>query len=197
MADAHAVHGALVTMAVVPNPRPDRYGGVLIDDGWVTGFVPPGTPRASFLFVGVQLAEARVFADLPDGEPAESVSEVYRALVGSVGSRIAAFVSDGPFYDIGTPADYLATSLAIARAEGLGDVLPVGRGTRVHATARLERTAVWDEATIEAGVELTDCVVGNGVTVPAGLSLARKVIVPARCVGTAERIGDLAVAELE
>jgi len=41
MARAHAGRGALVTMALVANPRTDRYGGVADEDGWVEGFTPP------------------------------------------------------------------------------------------------------------------------------------------------------------
>jgi len=198
MEAAHARSGALVTMALVPNPRPERFGGVIVEDGRIVRFVPPGTPGPSCHFIGVQLAEAEVFAALPDGEPAESVSGIYRALLARGPSPICAFLGDAPFQDVGTPADYLATALAVARAEGLGDDLPWGPGTRVHATARLTRTAVWDDVTIGPDVELTECVVGDGATVPAGLHLARRVLVPADKVGTAavDRIGDLAVAAL-
>ena len=200
MARAHAGRSALVTMALVANPRPDRYGGVAVEDGWVAGFTPPGSPGPSWHFIGVQLAEAEVFADLADGEPVESVSGIYRALVGAGRSRIAAFVTDAPFQDIGTPADYLATSLAVARAEGFGDAPPTGAGTRVHRTARLVRTVVWDEVTIEADVELVECVVGDRARVPAGLRLERRIVVPAGAAGDATgaaRVGDVVVAELD
>ena len=40
----HDRSGALVTLVVVPNSAPDRYGGVLVDDeGAVTGFVGRGS----------------------------------------------------------------------------------------------------------------------------------------------------------
>jgi NDP-sugar pyrophosphorylase family protein len=185
LAPMHAAHlaaGARVTMALVPNARPDRYGGVIVEDGRVVRFVPRGTPGPSFHFIGVQLAEADVFAGLPDGEPAESVSGVYRALVAGTRSSIAAYIADVPFHDIGTPADYLATSLAVARAEGLGDRLPPGRGARIDAGARLARTAIWDDVTIAAGVALVECIVGDGASVPEGTRLARRVLVPAAAV---------------
>src|SRR5688500_7450309 len=39
----HRESGALVTMALIPNPRPDKYGGVLLDAGHaVTGFTRRG-----------------------------------------------------------------------------------------------------------------------------------------------------------
>lgn len=210
IARQHARSGALVTMALVPNPRPDKYGGVRVAGGWVTGFTPPGTSEPTYHFFGVQLVEASVFADLADGVPAESVSGVYPALLAGRARSIGAFVCNAPFRDIGTPADYLRTSLELARLEagmaraagssearrgGPGDVaLPPGARSRIAPGARLIRTAVWDDVTIQEDVELEDCVVGDGVRIPGGTRLERRVIVPA---GSAEaRPGDEVVGDL-
>src|SRR4030095_11600691 len=44
MLASHAQTGAAVTMALIPNPRPDKYGGVTVsDDGWVKGFSRAGS----------------------------------------------------------------------------------------------------------------------------------------------------------
>ena len=49
MLEAHAASGALVTMALIPNPRPDKYGGVLVSDGGhVTRFTRAGSPGEAF-----------------------------------------------------------------------------------------------------------------------------------------------------
>ena len=66
----HRESGALVTMALIPNPRPDHYGGVLLaDDGTITGFTRARQPATAgggpptFHFIGVQVAKrARVRA---------------------------------------------------------------------------------------------------------------------------------------
>src|SRR5262245_23867127 len=43
LAETHRRTGALVTLALIPNRQPLRYGGVCLDDeGVVTGFVPRG-----------------------------------------------------------------------------------------------------------------------------------------------------------
>ena len=83
----HRESGALVTMALIPNPRPSQYGGVVASpDGWITGFTRP-RPAAqtegpiSFHFIGVQVASARAFAQLEDGVPAESVNALYPRLI--------------------------------------------------------------------------------------------------------------------
>jgi mannose-1-phosphate guanylyltransferase len=78
----HERSGALVTMTVIPNPDPDRYGGVMVDDaGAVTGFVRRRTPGPSWHFVGIQAACATAFAGLSPDEPSESVSWLYPALM--------------------------------------------------------------------------------------------------------------------
>jgi NDP-sugar pyrophosphorylase family protein len=177
IADTHRQSGADVTMALTRNPRPDVYGGVLVDGGYVTGFSRPGAGRESFHFIGVQVAEPRAFSHLDDGVPAESVMQVYPALMAQNPRAIAAHIADAPFHDIGRPADYLQTSLDLAASEG--DRL-IGRvNVTIDPSAELRRTAVWDNVAIGADAVLYDCIVGDGVEIPAGARYRRCAIVPA------------------
>ena len=124
----HRESGALVTMALIPNPRPDHYGGVLVSPGgWITGFTRArdrgtsgdGPPTFhGFHFIGVQVAKARAFATLEDGVPAESVNALYPRLMAEQPREVAAHVSQASFLDIGTPGDCLDTSLALAEWKG-------------------------------------------------------------------------------
>ena len=79
--DHHERAGARVTMALIPNPRPDIYGGVRVEDGWITGFTRPGTPERSYHFIGVQAVHAEALSTLEDGVPAESVNWLYPRLI--------------------------------------------------------------------------------------------------------------------
>ena len=114
---AHRASGAAVTMALVPNREPEKYGGVVLDrDGRVAGFVSRGASAAgSHHFIGVQVARAEVFRDLPDGEPASSVGGVYDALIASRPGTIRGYVSDASFWDIGTVDDYQRTCAEFGR----------------------------------------------------------------------------------
>jgi NDP-sugar pyrophosphorylase family protein len=191
MGRRHAESGALVTMAVIPNPRPDRYGGVLVgDSGHVLGFTRANAAQASYHFIGVQFADARAFAALDDGVPAESVNALYPRLIAAGPRSIAAFVCDASFQDIGTPADYLRTSVQLARAEG--DRLAAGRNVRVAASAIVRGTAIWDDVVIGARATLVDCVVGDGACIPDDARYERCAIVPAgaRRPAAGERIAD-------
>jgi mannose-1-phosphate guanylyltransferase len=205
LAQAHHASGALVTLAVVPNAEPGRYGGVLMEsDGEVTGFVGRGSARPSWHFVGVQVAERDAFAGLPDNEPAESVGMVYPALIRQRPGSVRAVAVDAAFCDIGTPADYLATSLAFAgsAAEAPLSLPSVLAGARVTVapSARLVRTILWDDVTVGEDASLCECVVADGVRVPPGVGWSRLAVVPAAgCAPGAgeQRVGDLLLSPLD
>lgn len=124
--DAHRAHsgsGTLVTLALVPNREPGKYGGVNMDDeGVVRGFVPRGAAaNRSYHFIGVQVAHADAFRRLPPGEPASSIGGVYDALIAARSGSVRGFVSDAAFWDIGTPEDHARTSAAFeAMEKGVG-----------------------------------------------------------------------------
>jgi mannose-1-phosphate guanylyltransferase len=162
LAEDHARSGAEVTMAVVPNPAPARYNGIMIDDtNQVVGFTPKGPHAAgNWHFVGVQMVRARVFAGLADGQPAETVAGIYREMVLTRPGSIRAWLASPTFIDIGTPADYLSA------AAHLG-------GLREHDVA------VWPGATVDVGASLEACIVAAGVRVPAAFAARRAVLVPA------------------
>jgi mannose-1-phosphate guanylyltransferase len=184
----HAASGALVTMALIPNPRPAQYGGVRVSGGRVTGFTRAGAPGDSYHFIGVQIAERRAFAGLEDGVPAETVNTLYPRLIAGEPASIAAFTCAAAFRDIGTASDYLNTSAELAAIEG--DRRANGNRTVIDPSARTVRTTVWDDVTIGPGAELFECIVGDGVRIPDGARYTRCAIVPAggRTAQAGERI---------
>jgi NDP-sugar pyrophosphorylase family protein len=188
---AHQASGALVTWAVIPNTEPDKYSGVSVREGVITGFIPRGANEESFHFVGLQVAEAETFASLPDGVPAE-----FRQVMAANAGRIRAHVlPSADFFDIGTPADYLQTSLVLARREGRSTH---GANARIASSATVVDSVLWDDVTIEADALVRECIVCEGTVVPAdtawhGVSIRQAAgdLDPGE-----KRIGDLAVAAL-
>jgi NDP-sugar pyrophosphorylase family protein len=165
--DDHQRSGALVTMAVVPNTEPEKYGGVVVaDDGSVTGFVGRGSRLPSCHFVGLQVAEPEAFASVPANVPYETVGALYPSLLSARRGAIRAYQTSAEFMDIGRPSDYLDTTLTLAEREGF-DLLA---GAEVSATARVERSVLWDDVVVEDGAMLSECVVADGVRVPADTS---------------------------
>ena len=103
-------------MALVPNREPHRYGGVqLADDGHVIGFVARGAAAAgSYHFIGAQIVQAAAFRDLADGEPINSVGNVYEKLMAAQPGCIRGYLCEAAFWDIGTPEDLARTNAAFA-----------------------------------------------------------------------------------
>lgn len=199
MMRSHLHSGALVTMAVIANPDPARYGGVMVDDrGWVTGFSNPGPRNAGHHFIGIQVAGRSAFDDVPLDRPSETVTELYPALIDRKPGAVRAFLSNAQFKDIGTPADYLETSLELATIER-GSASLIGREVRVDPTARLHDSILWDRVVIEAACDLSRVIVGDDVRIPAGEQFTDCSIVAARGGAPAageERRGELIVAPL-
>jgi len=174
--DQHARSGAAVTMAVVPHPAPGRYGGVRVDQhGRVEAFSPRSDTGGGALwhFIGVQVVESSVFADLPDNEPAESVGGVYRPLVAR--GLVAAHRSHATFRDIGRPEDYIETTLAVARDEGNTTGVVIEAGAVAAPDAVLDRVILWSGSTVGRGARLTNCIV-------AGAHVAPGTVADGRCI---------------
>jgi NDP-sugar pyrophosphorylase family protein len=170
---AHASSGALVTLAVVPNREPGRYGGVVLDrERRVTRFVGRGQPAAgSFHFIGVQVAAAEAFRSLPERRPINSIGDVYDRLIASRPGSVSGFVCSASSWDIGTVADYVTTSRAFEKGPS-----PISSTSRIDASASLTRSIVWDDVQVGPRAELDECIVTDGVSVPAGMRCRQMIL---------------------
>lgn len=175
LAETHAATGARVTLSLVPNRGFLRYGGVRLDaHHCVTGFVRRGpAAEGSYHYIGVQAVDGAVFDGVAPGAEASSIGGVYDALIASQPGSVRAVVSDAPFYDVGTAADYWRTSWAFARDEAS----TIGRGARIDDAARVTRSILWDDVAVGAGAQLDHCIVTDRVRVPAGASHRREILV--------------------
>ena len=178
MLDQHRRTGALITMALIPNPDPAKYGGVLLDgSGVITAFTKRGSPDQSFHFIGPQVVEAAAFAPLADGAVSESVLGIYPRYIAERPGSIRGFVCQATFRDIGTPADLLRTSLELAEADGRLNRPRWGRNARVEPSARITRSVLWDNVTVGADAMIVECVLADGVTIPPAAHYERCAIV--------------------
>ena len=116
---AHRRSDALVTLALVPNREPDKYGGAIMnEDGTVARFAARGpSAKDSYHFIGVQMVHAEAFRQLAAGQPAASIGGLYDALITARPGSIRGYVSDAAFWDIGTPDDYARTSAEFEKLE--------------------------------------------------------------------------------
>jgi NDP-sugar pyrophosphorylase family protein len=197
LAQAHAASGALVTMAVTPQREPQKYGSVMVaEDGAVIGFPGRGIAGPAYHFIGVQAVTAEAFAAVPDNRPAESVTGLYSDLIRTKPGAIRAFVADTEFFDIGTPRDYLDTSLTLAAREARGSTY--GARADIAPTATVLDTVLWNDVTVAAGARVERCIIADGVHIPRNASFEGVTL--RRAVGELESneqaVGDLAIAPM-
>ena len=187
LAANHHDTGALVTIAVIPNEHPDRYGGLIVDsNGRFHGVVPRGSHVRSYHVVGVQIAQPSAFARLPLNQPAESIGALYKDLVKENPGNVRAFLCDPGFRDVGTPADYLEACLSIAKAEGW--LSQAGRGSAIAPSAQIADSVIWDDVSVGAAASLERCIVADGVKIPAGARFRSCAII--------QKDGELMVADI-
>jgi len=180
LAAEHEASAARVTLALVPNREFTRYGGVRLDtDRRVVGFVKRGpAAEGTYHFIGVQLADGRVFDGVRAGEAASSIGGVYDALIRSDPGAVRGFVSDAAFFDVGTVADYWRTHEAFSDAEPRPSPA-VGAGAVIDPTARVVRSILWDDVRVGAGATVDQCIVTDRVDIPDAAVYRRSILIAA------------------
>ena len=186
----HRASGALVTLAVMPNHEPHKYGGLAATpDGVMTGIVKRGDTAPSQHFVGVQVVEAEAFRAVPPDVPWESVAALYPALIAAQPGSVRTCAAASEFHDIGTPRDYLETCLRLAACTD----------TPAVANAAVRESVLWDGVSVGAGASLTRCVVTDGVAIPTGSTWSHQILrlaAAAPLTAAETRIGPLAVSSI-
>lgn len=194
LAESHLSSGALVTMALVVQPDARHYGGVSLDaQGAVTGFVKRGTP-STYHFIGVQAVNREAFDSVAPDQPAETVRALYPHLMAERPGCVRGFVCDAVFHDIGTPQDYLQTSLLLAAREDT-DLPLCGRNCTIDPSAVIEESVLWDDVVVEAGAVVTRSIVADGVQIPAGARFEEAAIIR-RPIGYTPEFGEELVGNL-
>ena len=84
------------------------------------------------------------------------------------------FVCDAAFWDVGTASDYWSTSWAFIDA-GTDTTCWYGQRVHIDPTARLTRSILWDDVEVSRDVVLEECLVTDGVRLPAGAVYRRTI----------------------
>ncbi|MFN0085676.1 MAG: sugar phosphate nucleotidyltransferase [Blastocatellia bacterium] len=175
--ETHRRRQALATLALRPNPKRERFSEILLtEDGRIAkfgGFPTPGREGTPLMFTGIHILEPAIFEYIPRDVFSDSVRDVYPKAMAE-GRMIAGHVGEGAWYELSTLDRYLAISLEFLGREGRDVVMDAG--CRVAPDARIERSVLWKRVRVESGAVLTDCVVGDDVTIPAYSRFSRAVI---------------------
>ncbi len=220
----HADEGADATLALTRVEDTSAFGVCLLDGTRITGFVEkpaPGTlPGHDTVNAGTYVLGPGLLDGFPDG-PLSFERTVFPGLL-AAGRRIAGFVDDGVWSDLGTPerlldgqqvvldggvpwpplADVVADASGVRVAAGAvveagavlrGPVL-VGAGARIAAGAVVgPHVAIAPGVEVGAGATLEDAAVGPGTRIGAGAVVRRALLGAGAEVAAAAVAGNLAV----
>ena len=165
----HAASGAFATMIVKWVPDGDPTAVVQVDDELIVRGLPgcrdaPTMPVRRCMYTGVSLLSAAAHRELPDNGCL--IRDGYARWIDR-GARVLAYVDVGEFRDVGmSHAHYLEANLALAsgnvRWPGIEPVPGIGlcaASASLDRSARVEQCVIGARAQIEAGTQLTRCVV--------------------------------------
>jgi NDP-sugar pyrophosphorylase family protein len=185
----HRASGAMATLALRPNPDPERYGPVVTGPrGRIRSLA--GKPRPArgsvSLFTGVHILEPAILDRLAPG-PSDSVRELYAPLVAE-GGHILGLRVRGAWYDFGSPSTYLASQMTLLRGLRRRSGSLVDPRARIDARARLERAVVGARARVDGGASVRGSVLWDRVVVEAGARVERSILATGVRVRAGERI---------
>jgi len=179
----HRRRKALATLVLFPDPE-GRYTRVRVGpEGRIAGFggdAPEGA-RSGF-YTGCQFVEPELILRIPSRGASCIVRDTYAPLAAE-SAPIFGFLCAGSFREFGTPADYLAETLALLSET---DREPPGarpRGVTVVPGARIGPLAVLEAgAAVAEGASVSRAVLWPGAAVGAGEEVAGAVLTPHRLV---------------
>jgi NDP-sugar pyrophosphorylase family protein len=178
---AHRAASALATLLVAPNPDPSRFTPLSVSAGRVKAIGEDSSQP--FLYTGVCVLSPRALRLLPAGR-ASLVPDLWQPALVEGMEAIAAVTHHGDFFDLGTPADFLAASLRALEsrqdfepAEGIFDrerkvlsrsSLEAGATVQYSVIGRcnlgrratVRNSVLWDGADVPARAEVSGCLVG-------------------------------------
>jgi mannose-1-phosphate guanylyltransferase len=188
MLASHQRTGAEATLAIVPNPSPSHYNGIVCDaEDRLLSIVPKGRATAgTWHFVGVQIVNTEIFAALPDDVASETTGELYPKMMAERPGSLRGWKVDAPFVDVGTPRDYLE---AVSRL-----------GARDRMSEPRQGCIVWPDARVAPDAVIEHCIVAGPVVLPPGFRATQSVLVPASVLRNGEHVPticDVAVFPLD
>ncbi len=191
----HRQLNALATLVLRPNRNRERFSEVIVSaDGRIEKFggfpetINPQSairnPQFPLMFTGIHILEPEIFEEIPRGVFSDFVKDVYPQAMAE-GRMIAAHVAEGVWHELSTIERYLTISLEFMQREGR-DVM-MDEDCEIESGAQVDRTILWKRVRVERGATLSECIVGDDVTIPVGTNFHRAAIVRADLAGESAR----------
>lgn len=226
----HIEMGAAATIAVmrIPIEEASGFGTVILDDqAWITGFEEkPEKPKSNLISLGIYVFNTnQLIQSLEEvcglRRETDFANHVFPFMLAR--DRLAAYVFDGYWQDVGTIKAYFDTNMELLRPEsplnlpswgirtnlgddGYGDFPPafiargarvqyatLARGTRIHGT--VQGSVLSPGVVVEAGAVVRNSVLMHGTRVEAGAIVDSVVADKQVRIGRKAHVGDPALGE--
>ena len=130
-------------------------------------------------FTGIHVIEPELLSHIPGGA-FSNIIDCYRELIRK-GTPIGAYVVKGHYWrDIGTVSNYIHASKEALRK----DSFLIGRGCKIHDTARLKDWAIIGDGTcLEQGAEIRGSILWEDVKVKKGTKVVNSIVTSSGQVG--------------
>lgn len=187
---------ARAVVSLQPPPSSGRYGAVVTDaEGRVLSF--GGWPRPArgraWHFTGIHVMDPAILDRLRPGY-SETARDLYGPLIAE-GEPILGKLLRGPWYDLSSPALYLASQGALLR-RGFGGATAgrslapgarvaasaqversvVGRGCRIGPGARVRDSVLWEDVLVGEGARVSGSILADDVKIEAGERVAGEIV---------------------
>ncbi len=183
--ETHRNRKALATLVLRPNPKREHFSEVHItSDGRIEKFggfpspqPPAPSPQPPLMFTGIHILDPAIFDYIPRGVFSDFVRDVYpkaMPIAPKDGKIVAAHIAQGSWYELSTIERYLTISLEFLQREGRD--LIMDEGCEIEEGAKVTRSILWRRIRVGRDARLTECVVGDDVTIPAGAEFQRSVL---------------------
>jgi len=171
LVNALRISAAPAAMLLRRPPVDDRFTGVWFDQGRVSAIGVRGDGE-SLMFAGAHAMTPEVFRHLPDRDVSGLTEDLYAPLLES-GVGVGAAIDDGLWFDVGTPARYMAANRGLVGEIASGRLAPPRRShvqplqqVVIDASAAVEghvmRSSIGENAVVSRGCQVVDSAIWPG-----------------------------------
>ena len=186
---SHREREAVATIVLAPVPNPSNYGLVETDkDGRVQRFLEKPKLEeitCNTINAGIYILEPRVLDYIPEGEHFMFEYQVFPQLL-ERGELFYAYIWDGYWRDIGTPAIFLQANLdVLAGRLNLLDRIPSVRGDKFDETIEIDALSCVDPScTVKAGAQIINSVLSRNCYIEERVRIENSVVRSGSRIGT-------------
>lgn len=164
MREQHQQTGSLVTLMVMRGEKFEKYGGLQFDGGAIPRLLHPAEKGEKLHYTGIQIVSPEIFSYVPEEKKTEIFSDIYPQL--SAEGKIAAFVYEDFWMEVGSLTEYLNTALQLQQQSLPEHLRPEG----------MESSNISSKARIEDGARVTGSIVMDGAQIKSEALVEHSII---------------------